>query len=36
MPEKEWTKKEIVLWGLGMCGGTTGFVDTETVGVFFN
>jgi hypothetical protein len=34
MAEKEWTKKEIVLWGLGMCGGTKGFVDTETVGVF--
>ncbi|HBH97411.1 MAG TPA: hypothetical protein DDX89_06470 [Candidatus Omnitrophica bacterium] len=34
MPVKEWTKKEIVLWGLGMCGGTKGFVDTETVGVF--
>jgi hypothetical protein len=34
MSEKEWTKKEIVLWGLGMCGGTKGFVDTETVGVF--
>jgi len=34
MPTKEWTKKEIVLWGLGMCGGTKGFVDTETVGVF--
>lgn len=34
MSAKEWTKKEIVLWGLGMCGGTKGFVDTETVGVF--
>lgn len=34
MSTKEWTKKEIVLWGLGMCGGTKGFVDTETVGVF--
>ena len=34
MPPKEWTKKEIVLWGLGMCGGIKGFVDTETVGVF--
>jgi hypothetical protein len=34
MAEGEWTKKEIVLWGLGMCGGTKGFVDTETVGVF--
>jgi len=31
---KEWNKKDIVLWGLGMCGGTKGFVDTETVGVF--
>lgn len=34
MTTREWTKKEIVLWGLGMCGGTKGFVDTETVGVF--
>lgn len=34
MGEGEWTKKEIVLWGLGMCGGAKGFVDTETVGVF--
>lgn len=34
MSAKEWTKKEIVLWGLGMCGGAKGFVDTETVGVF--
>jgi hypothetical protein len=34
MSTKEWTKKEIVLWGLGMCGGCKGFVDTETVGVF--
>lgn len=34
MAEKEWTKKEIVLWGLGMCGGAKGFVDKETVGVF--
>ena len=34
MAEQEWTKKEIVLWGLGMCGGMKGFVDTETVGVF--
>lgn len=34
MLPKEWTKKEIVLWGLGICGGTKGFVDTETVGVF--
>lgn len=34
MSLKEWTKKEIVLWGLGMCAGTKGFVDTETVGVF--
>lgn len=34
MAAKEWTKKEIVLWGLGMCGGTKGFVDTETIGVF--
>ena len=34
MSAKEFTKKEIVLWGLGMCGGTKGFVDTETVGVF--
>ncbi|MGB9379497.1 hypothetical protein [Candidatus Binatus sp.] len=32
--KREWTKKEIVLWGLGMCGGSKGFVDTETVGVF--
>jgi hypothetical protein len=34
MAAREWTKKDIVLWGLGMCGGTKGFVDTETVGVF--
>lgn len=34
MAEREWTKKDIVLWGLGMCGGAKGFVDTETVGVF--
>src|SRR5437879_1308529 len=34
MASKDWTKKEIVLWGLGMCGGAKGFVDTETVGVF--
>ncbi len=34
MSAKDWKKKEIVLWGLGMCGGTKGFVDTETVGVF--
>ena len=34
MSPREWTKKEIVLWGLGMCGGAKGFVDTETVGVF--
>jgi hypothetical protein len=34
MSAKERTKKEMVLWGLGMCGGTKGFVDTETVGVF--
>lgn len=34
MSLKEWNKKELVLWGLGMCGGTKGFVDTETVGVF--
>lgn len=34
MNSKEYTKKELVLWGLGMCGGTKGFVDTETVGVF--
>lgn len=34
MSAKQWTKKEIVLWGLGMCGGAKGFVDTETVGVF--
>ncbi len=34
MAAREWNKKEIVLWGLGMCGGAKGFVDTETVGVF--
>lgn len=33
MEQRGWTKKELVLWGLGMCGGTKEFVDTETVGV---
>jgi hypothetical protein len=32
--QQKWNKKEIVLWGLGMCGGVKGFVDTETVGVY--
>ncbi len=31
--KRNWTKKEIVLWGLGEAGGTTEFIDTETVGV---
>jgi hypothetical protein len=34
LSQREWTKKDLVLWGLGMCGGNKGFVDTETVGVY--
>jgi hypothetical protein len=33
MPSK-WSKKEISIWGLGMCGGATSPVDAETVGVY--
>ncbi len=32
--KKRWTKKELVVWGLGVCGGDKGWVDTEDVGVF--